>query len=98
MIAELKDLESLNLSGTKITDLALKKLQAATKLKDLNLSNTQVTSRGLVYLQALPNLEKLYLFKAAKLDASATEALAGCKHLKFVDLKDSGVPASSQGQ
>lgn len=90
IIAQSPSIESLNLAGAKISDLGIAKLAKLERLRELNLNATPITSKGLAALAALPHLEKLYLWKTAKLDASAAEPLLRFKSLRWIDLKDSG--------
>lgn len=64
-LAELKDLNMLNLSGTGVTDLGLAHLQGLTKLQSLNLENTVVTDEGIKQLDCLGQLEYLQLQNTA---------------------------------
>ena len=55
-LAELKGLQTLNLSGTKTTDAGLKELAALKGLQYLDLGHTKATAAGVAKLQkALPN-------------------------------------------
>jgi len=45
----LKDLQSLNLDSTKITDVGLAHLAALAQLQMLNVHGTQVTDGGMEY-------------------------------------------------
>ncbi len=55
-IAELPNLESLNLENTKVTDDSLVSLKGLKKLKYVELKDTKVTARGLEHLVHLPSL------------------------------------------
>ena len=57
----LKNLQSLYLSGTEITDDGLKHLSDLTDLQVLSLSNTRITDDGLNHLRGLKNLHYLSL-------------------------------------
>ena len=57
-LAGLKNLESLDLTGTAVTDAGLAQLTALKQLRELNLEDTPVTDIGVKRLQtALPNLK-----------------------------------------
>ena len=57
-LVKLKNLESVNLYGTKVTDEGVKKLTALPNLKRLYLWQTDVTPAAIGELQkALPELE-----------------------------------------
>ena len=57
----LKNLESLNLRASPVTDANLKHLRGLVGLQTLDLSFTQITGAGLESLQSLTNLEELRL-------------------------------------
>lgn len=71
-------LESLNLSSTKVTDLGLSRLDVLVSLKDLNVSDTSVS---LSQVPSLPRLESLVLDGTAVWDAELVNLAA------FVNLK-----------
>ena len=51
----LKQLKTLNLAGTQVTDAGVEQLRGLTKLRLLNLRDTKVTDEGVEKLQqALP--------------------------------------------
>lgn len=56
-----KQLERLNLLGTKVTDKSVVELGRLTALRSLDLSNTRITDHGLKPLVSLINLRSLYL-------------------------------------
>ncbi|MCM2371887.1 WD40 domain-containing protein [Aporhodopirellula aestuarii] len=58
-LADLTEVETLDLFGLNITDEGLKHLQHLSKLKSLDISRTQVTGSGLAYLQSLSELNRL---------------------------------------
>jgi hypothetical protein len=56
-LGKLKQLESLNLAGSKVTDDGLAGLEGLKKLKDLNLAGTRVTRKGVEKLElAIPDI------------------------------------------
>jgi Leucine Rich repeat len=57
----LKQLQRLNLSGTKVTDAGLRHLRGLTTLRTLELIDTGITDTGLKNLKGLTNLHRLYL-------------------------------------
>jgi hypothetical protein len=60
-LANLKDLEYLDLSDTLVTDAGLKHLEGLAKLEELYLHNTHVTEAGVRELRnSLPSLEIHY--------------------------------------
>ncbi len=62
---ELAALESLILSGTKITDAGLAHLAGCKALRSLTLSNTGITPAGIAGLARLPALRQLYLARTS---------------------------------
>lgn len=61
LVASLRDLRELNLSGTKITNAGVAHLGSLTNLEILDLSDTEITDVGLLPLAYLENLRKLFL-------------------------------------
>ena len=60
-VAQLKDLEWLNLYGTKVTDAGLLKLKGLTKLRKIYLWDSKATPEGAEALKKdLPELEALF--------------------------------------
>jgi internalin A len=98
-------LEYLDLGGTQRTDSGLWTLQltdagiqsvaAVTELRDLSLAGTPVTGRGLKMLASLAKLERLNLQGCRKLKDDAATVLAGFKHLRTLDLKESSLETES---
>ena len=52
--AGLRNLQSINLSFTLVTDIGLKKISGLSSLKNLNLDNRQITDTGLAALTSMP--------------------------------------------
>ena len=61
VIANLPELTSLNLEGTKITDKGLAHIEGLTELTVLNLGGTKLTDKGLAHLNGLTRLNYLTL-------------------------------------
>jgi hypothetical protein len=59
ILKELKQVQVLRLSLTKVTDPGLKELRDLKQLKDLNLYGTQITDAGLMELKDLKQLKEL---------------------------------------
>ena len=57
-----RDLRTLDLSSTKVTDAGLSHLKGLTNLNTLSLFGTKVTDAGMVHLTGLTNLSKLRLW------------------------------------
>lgn len=51
--AGLRNLQSINLSFTLVTDIGLKKISGLSSLKSLNLDNRQITDTGLSSLTGM---------------------------------------------
>ena len=62
-VGQLDRLESLSLSGTRVTDAGLSHMQSLTLLRDLNLGETKITDAGLAHLKGLNELRALKLWK-----------------------------------
>ena len=60
-----------------------------------SLAGTPVTGRGLKLLGSLEKLERLNLQGCRKLKDDAATVLAGFKHLRMLDLKESSLEAES---
>jgi internalin A len=98
-------IEYLDLGGTQRTDSGLWQLQltdagmqavaAVAELRDLRLAGTAVTGRGLGLLASLAKLERLNLQGCRKLQDDAAIVLAGFKHLRLLDLKESSLTAEA---
>ena len=72
--AELKQLESLDLSGTAVGDKTAQLVSEFPQLQHLDLSATRVTSQGVIHLAKLRNLRDLS-FSNTAVDDAAVEAL-----------------------
>jgi Leucine-rich repeat (LRR) protein len=94
-------IEYLDIGGTQRTDSGLwslllsdagvQAIASVNELRELRIAGTNVTGRALAMLQALPKLERLNLQGCKRLRDDAATALAGFKHLKSLDLKDSSL-------
>ena len=79
----LPQLVTADLSATKITDLAVSQLAAATNLRQIRLAETAVTDAAIETLLKLPALESVNLYGTKVTDAGAVKlaALPKLKHL-----------------
>ena len=82
-LADLKALEQLELSGTRITDYGLEFLTELTNLRQLGLQDTEITDIGVDCLKGLTKLEQLSLSRTQTTDAGL-ESLKGLTNLKAV--------------
>jgi Leucine-rich repeat (LRR) protein len=104
-LRQLPQIEYLDLGGTQRTDSGLWSLQltetgmqavaSVTDLRELRLAGTAVTAKGLELLKPLVKLERLNLQGCRRLKDDAAAVLAGFKHLRVLDLKDSTLTAES---
>jgi len=92
-LAFLKQLQSLNLSFTKVTGAELKNLAGLKQLQSLDLCGTQVTDAGLKELTVLKHLQTLDLNWTSVSDAGLKE-LATLKHLTSLELSGTQVTAA----
>jgi Leucine-rich repeat (LRR) protein len=90
-IAQLGQLESLDIGGSKVTDRGVAELAGLTKLHTLGLSETTVTARGLASLVKLPELARLNLWKAEKIDDQAASQLAAMPAIQTLELTETGI-------
>lgn len=60
--AGLRNLQSINLSFTLVTDIGLKKISGLSSLKSLNLDNRQITDTGLAALTSMLLILFRYIF------------------------------------
>jgi Leucine-rich repeat (LRR) protein len=74
-----------------LTDAGMQAIASVTGLRELSLTGTAVTTHGLALLQPLPKLERLTLQGCRRLHDDAIAALSGLSHLRWLDLKDSGI-------
>jgi internalin A len=104
-LRQLPQIEYLDLGGTQRTDSGLWSLQlteagmqavaSVTELRELRLAGTAVTGKGLELLKPLAKLERLNLQGCRRLKDDSAAVLAGFKHLRTLDLKDSSLTAES---
>lgn len=90
LMKEFKYLESLNLTGTRVTDVGLKELAQCGNLKELGLASTQITDAGLKELKGLKNLKALDLSFTQITDVGLGN-LRECKSISILDLGHSTI-------
>lgn len=88
-LSELRQLESLDLQRTRVTDAGLFHLRNLSKLKTLRLGGygTEVKDKGIRYLATLSNLEELSLDRTSITDAALAH-LRELKKLKSLSLRE----------
>ena len=89
----LTELETLDLSFTKVSDLGLANLEGLTNLRELNLVETQITDTGLVHLRWMVNLKSLNI-AGTKVAGPGLAYLRGLTHLKSLSLDSTPVTDS----
>jgi len=73
-VKSLTDLETLDLSGSAVTDAGLTALKDLKKLRKFTLFNTAITDKGLAYIGAnMTQIEWLYLDRTKITDAGLDE-------------------------
>jgi hypothetical protein len=85
-IAELTDLEELDLHNSKIGDRGLTRLEDLKYLRRLDLSGTDVGASGAPSLAKFANLESLRLWGCAGAGDKVAATLAGLQKLETLDL------------
>ena len=67
-IQSLTELQSLDIAGTKLTDVGLKCLQGLTKLRSLCVDDTGVTDKGIArFKKLLPKCELVHIVRGETL-------------------------------
>lgn len=84
-LADLKDLEVLSVSRTRLTDAGLSAISGLEKLRSLDVSGTQLSDAGTAQLAALKQLTKLSLAQTGITEASV-DTLAQWPTLRELDL------------
>lgn len=92
-----ENIESLNLSGSAVTDAGLAHLAGMKNLVRIDLSNTKITDAGLAHLGDLPRLHYLNLYGARITDEGAS-LLARIPSLRRVFLWQTGVTAEAASE
>jgi Leucine-rich repeat (LRR) protein len=100
-LGQMPQLEYLDIGGQQRTDSGLwslllteagmQSIGAVTELRELRMDGAGVNAHGLEALKPLAKLERLNLQACKRLRDDAAPVLASLKHLRVLDLKDSGV-------
>src|SRR6185436_6103750 len=64
-LTQFKNLETLNLNNTKITDQAINELTALTKLKKLSIAGTKVNAKALEKIGTMKAIKEVYCWNTA---------------------------------
>jgi Leucine-rich repeat (LRR) protein len=81
------DLQTLDLSGTRVTGAGLERLASARALKHLLLANTPVRDTFLGSLARFPGLQTLDLSAAGRMTPAGLEAIASLQDLRVLRLR-----------
>jgi hypothetical protein len=92
-IAEMDQLEQLDVSDSGLTDRGVSQLAALKKMRVLNLSGTRVSARGLESLAGLPDLTHLQLSRNTRIDDRAVPVLLRLDGLKVLELQETSLTA-----
>lgn len=100
-LRQMPQLEFLDIGGQQrtdsglwslsLTDAGMQSIATVTDLHELRLEGRNVTARGLDAIKGLGKLERLNVQGCKRLRDDAVPALAAMKHLRVVDLRDSGL-------
>jgi hypothetical protein len=91
-LQSLNSLDSLSLSGARVTGLGMLYLKPLTRLRTLDVSSTAVSGDGLVHLATLPGLESLCLAHTRVGDGAMVH-LQRLTTLRQLDLRGTAVTA-----
>jgi len=86
-VAELKNLQELNLRYARLTDDGFAHLGALQELRRLELSSTAVTDKGLAALSGCTRLEYLVMESVSGIKGSGFAQLSGLENLWYLNLK-----------
>jgi hypothetical protein len=89
-LAEMKQLQKLDLDGTYLNNERLECLKGLSNLQSLFAGDSSVTDAGLKYLEGLTNLQSLDLRRTKVTDAGL-ERLKGLGKLRFLNLIETNV-------
>jgi Leucine-rich repeat (LRR) protein len=100
-LRQMPQLEYLDIGGQQrtdsglwsllLTDAGMQSIAFATELRELRMDGAAVNARGLEALKPLAKLERLNLQGCKRLRDDAAPVLSTFKHLRALDLKDSGI-------
>ena len=96
-IAQLHQLEVLDLGETNVSDRGIAELARLKNLHTLDLRATRVTSKGLAALSGLPKLRHLKLWKARGIDDAAVPAFLQMEDLETLELPETSITAAGAG-
>ena len=82
-LSGLKNLQTLFLDSTQITDAGLVNLKALTNLQTLGLVHTKISDNGLATLKEIRSLRMLFITEATIPDDSIAELQRACPELRI---------------
>ncbi|RPI77935.1 MAG: hypothetical protein EHM42_13420 [Planctomycetaceae bacterium] len=97
-IAQLSQLEVLDLGETGVSDRGVARLAQLPHLRRLDLRGTRVTRQGLSALTSLANLTRLSLWRAEGVDDGAIPALLEMRSLEILEISETKISAAGVGQ
>ena len=90
LLAQLRDLEMLNLSNPALREADVRALQGLPKLNSLGLMGTPIGDEALTVLKTLPELRELNIIGTKVTDAGLVN-LEGLKKLEYLGLKSTAI-------
>jgi hypothetical protein len=97
LLSRCKNVQKVDLTGTKITDAGLAKLNGLEDLQDLNLDTTNVTDNGLKSISDLPHLRSLNLCRT-KTTGMALGSLTNYTYLQSLFMEEVPLSDAAVGQ
>jgi uncharacterized membrane protein len=93
LLAAARNIVSLDLSGSQLTDQDVSGFSALSRLRVLELDNNALSSGGVAFLGGLEKLEKLNLHGNARIDDAVMNSLVNLGSLSHLYLWNTGVTA-----
>jgi hypothetical protein len=92
-IAQLEQLEVLDLREAPLTDRGVTKLNQLRNLQSLDLCSTRVSAKGIAALSQLPQLRQLKLWQAKGIDDTAVPHFLAMPQLEVLEIPETNVTA-----
>ncbi|HWB00315.1 MAG TPA: bifunctional serine/threonine-protein kinase/formylglycine-generating enzyme family protein [Pirellulales bacterium] len=86
-----KQLEALDVHGSRCSDAGLADIAGATALKNLSVAATEVGDPGVAQLKSFRQLEQLDLSKLKRVTDAAVASLVGCKSLTKLSVVETSI-------
>jgi hypothetical protein len=90
-LVNFKNLSSISLSGSGLTDTGLSYIVQCERVEHLNLQSTEITNQGLAHLQQLKNLKELRLKENEQLDDTCIPFLNLCQGLVDLQIHETSI-------